>query len=319
MGAWPSKGNAVPSSPRRPWSSLTPKILHLVLRRLSSDADRLRFAGVCRHWRHVANQFRSGWSAIPPAIADLVVRRLPAPDDRVRLASVCRHGHRVVRKFSSPWSSGLPPELVCLVFRRLMYSHADRVRFAAVCRHWRYVAMVYSPPLPPALPWICSSYGYCHSLPDGERHYFRSRKGELSYGPFGNWLPFEQIGGDNGSLQNPLTGATLRLPTHAKKPVYMHIDGHLDTPSDERSTCFDIHKIIVCAGDLIVALVRYGHSLSTEVVCCRPGMSSWSLGICYRYMRFQDMVVHMGKLYAVLNGGDLFAHEITEDCDTKGS
>ncbi|TVU24246.1 hypothetical protein EJB05_26667, partial [Eragrostis curvula] len=242
--------------------------LHLVLRRLSSNADRLRFASVCRHWRHVAQQF------------------------------------------SSPCSS-LPPELACLVLRRMMRSHADRVRFAAVCRHWRYVARQYSLPL----PWLCSSYGLCQSLPDGKIHFLRSK--EQCYGSFGNWLLYKEISGDRRSLKNPLTGATMSLPTHCKKPVYLYMDGSLGTPSDETSNRFDINKVIVCTGNLIVALVSYRYSSSKEVVCCRPGMPSWSMGLRHGYRNYMDMAVHKGNIYAVDKGGDLFVHEVNEDSDFK--
>ncbi|TVU24251.1 hypothetical protein EJB05_26672, partial [Eragrostis curvula] len=316
MGAWPSKATAARSSPPPPWSALTPKLLHVVLRRLSSDADRLRFATVCRHWRHVANQFRSGWSALPPAIAERVLRFLPAPADRVHFASVCRRWRRIARQFSSPWPD-LQPELAFLVLRRLTRSYAERVRFAAVCRHWRDVARQYSPLLPPALPWLCFNSGICESLPDGKTHILRSKEHESCCGSFGNWLLFKEINGDNCSLKNPLTGDTLSLPTHCKQPLQMSMDGRVQMPSKKKSTHFDIKKVIVCAGDFIVALVSYEYNSSREVVCCRPGMSSWSMGLCYGYQSFQDMAVHMGKVYTVENGGDLFLHKVTEDSDTR--
>lgn len=139
MGAWPSKSKAITAtSPPRPWAALTPKLVLGVFRRLSSHADRVRFASVCQHWRHIVKRFMR-WSDLPPKVVDLVVRRLPDEADRIRFAVVCRHWRDVIRKFWSPWSCILP-EFACLVLRRLMYSHADRVRFAAVCRHWRFVA-----------------------------------------------------------------------------------------------------------------------------------------------------------------------------------
>lgn len=63
MGGWQSKATPATSSG---WSSLPPELLDLVLRRLSSVADRLRFSAVCRHWLDVA----TGYSAptLPPVL-----------------------------------------------------------------------------------------------------------------------------------------------------------------------------------------------------------------------------------------------------------
>ncbi|CAN6310407.1 unnamed protein product [Urochloa humidicola] len=55
MGAW--LGKAFPSSAPASWSSLPPELADLVLRRLSSLADRVRFASVCRHWLRAATRY----------------------------------------------------------------------------------------------------------------------------------------------------------------------------------------------------------------------------------------------------------------------
>lgn len=114
--------------------------------------------------------------------------------------------------------------------------------------------------------------------------------------------------------ENPLSGATISLPTHCKEPVYLNLDGSHDTPSNVSSAHFDIHNLIVCTGDIIVDLVSYV-THPKAVVCCRPGMSSWLIGF-YNGNQYQDMVVYMGNLYVVANGGELFIHEVTEDRET---
>ncbi|CAL4942900.1 unnamed protein product [Urochloa decumbens] len=45
------------SSPAGGWSALPPELADLVLRRLSSLADRVRFASVCRHWFRAATRY----------------------------------------------------------------------------------------------------------------------------------------------------------------------------------------------------------------------------------------------------------------------
>ncbi|KAL6890356.1 hypothetical protein ACP4OV_009119 [Aristida adscensionis] len=57
MGAWSSKGTPARSSPPPGWPDLPPELADLVLRRLPSIADRLRFAAVCRRWLHVATRY----------------------------------------------------------------------------------------------------------------------------------------------------------------------------------------------------------------------------------------------------------------------
>ncbi|KAG2563645.1 hypothetical protein PVAP13_8KG278524 [Panicum virgatum] len=55
MGAWLCK--ASPASSPLGWPSLLPELADLVLRRLPSLADRVRFASACRHWRHAMKQY----------------------------------------------------------------------------------------------------------------------------------------------------------------------------------------------------------------------------------------------------------------------
>ena len=55
MGAWLCK--ASPASSPLGWPSLPPELADLVLRRLPSLADRVRFASACRHWRHAMKQY----------------------------------------------------------------------------------------------------------------------------------------------------------------------------------------------------------------------------------------------------------------------
>ncbi|TVT99420.1 hypothetical protein EJB05_55242, partial [Eragrostis curvula] len=109
MGAWPRKDTAT-SSAIPPWPELPPEVADLILRRLPSDADRIRLDAVCRHWRnHVGRHISlSRWSGLPPDLVDLVLRRLHSHSDRVRFASVCRHWRHVAGNYSSP---PLPPAL----------------------------------------------------------------------------------------------------------------------------------------------------------------------------------------------------------------
>ncbi|CAN6363421.1 unnamed protein product [Urochloa humidicola] len=54
MGAWLSI--FAPASPP-PWSALPRELVDLILRRLSSHADRVRFASVCRQWCQTAAHY----------------------------------------------------------------------------------------------------------------------------------------------------------------------------------------------------------------------------------------------------------------------
>lgn len=214
------------------------------------------------------------------------------------------------------WSS-LPPELADLVLRRLS-SLADRVRFASVCRRWRHTAIRYSTPtLPPVLPWINFCDGTFRSLPDGELHTFRFRKQDVCAGSFGSLMLFERVDSKperRHFLKDPLSGATVWLPGYCNKPAQLDPDGGSShgTCSRPRSTKFFTEKIIVCSGDLIAAMVRKQHCHPLAVVCCRPGMLSWSTGVCTG-LEYQDMAFYMGKLYTVTAQGDLFAHGVTKD------
>lgn len=332
MGSCPSKSKGtissatLPPPPPPPWAALRPKLVLLIFRRLSSNADRVSFVSVCRQWRHIAKRLMR-WSDLPPKIADLVLHHLSDEADRVRFGAVCRHWHDVTVKFRSPWS-GLPSDLACLILHRLVYSHTDRVIFAAVCRHWRHVAGHCAPALPPALPWLWIGHGMCQSLPDCKVHNLRLRGRKVCLGPFGNWLLFTEFDVNwfrsreadwsyrFPELANPLSGAKLSLPTHCNEPVSLDSNGSLGPPSNLRTTCFDIHKVILCTGDLIAAMGRYRGRPKT-VVCCRKGMLSWSTGLWDIAIPYQDMAFHASKLYAVANGGDLFLHEVSEDSETR--
>ncbi|CAL4986561.1 unnamed protein product [Urochloa decumbens] len=227
---------------------------------------------------------------------------------------------------SSPWMD-LQPDLVELILRCLT-SHADRVRFAAVCRHWRFVAREYSVSrLPPPLPWISFRGGQMETLTlkdgdVGERHFIGFREEAVRHGSFGNWQMFQEkaVTGRWRSrhhrhyLRNPLSGATVLLPGHCKKPMHLNEDGSHGKPSIwQTSFDFDISKVIVCSDDLIAAIVLYHrHPMATRevVVCCRPGMSSWSRGLYNIDHYYVDMAFYDGKLYTVTREGRLFVHEL---------
>ncbi|CAN6363425.1 unnamed protein product [Urochloa humidicola] len=78
MGAWLS--TTAPASPSS-WPALPPELTDLILRRLSSHADRIRFASVCRQWHHAAAHFRGFFnSVVAPArcyIASLMASSTP--------------------------------------------------------------------------------------------------------------------------------------------------------------------------------------------------------------------------------------------------
>ncbi|CAL4986558.1 unnamed protein product [Urochloa decumbens] len=227
---------------------------------------------------------------------------------------------------SSPWMD-LQPDLVDLVLRRLT-SHTDRVRFAAVCRHWRYTVREYSlPVLPPVLPWISFPRGAIESLTlryddVGERHFFAFREEAVSSGSFSNWQLFrkEERGRPNRLhyyLRNPLSSAALmRLPDRCEELVHLKPDGSYGVSSIQRSSSeFEISDVIVCSNDLIAAIVSYPHHLGIKsvVVCCRPGMSSWSRGLYNRDHWYMDMAFYKEKIYAVTREGHLVAHEVVKN------
>ncbi|CAL5021742.1 unnamed protein product [Urochloa decumbens] len=66
MGGWPSK--ATPASSASGWSSLLPELSDLILRSLPSLADRVRFASVCRHWRHAVKHYSLQAASLPRAL-----------------------------------------------------------------------------------------------------------------------------------------------------------------------------------------------------------------------------------------------------------
>ncbi|CAL4991481.1 unnamed protein product [Urochloa decumbens] len=224
---------------------------------------------------------------------------------------------------SSSWTD-LQPDLAELLLLRLT-THADRVHFAAVCRHWRFVVNEYS--LIPPLPWVSYRGGSfeCLTFKDGdvcsERHFISFREEAVCHGSFGNWQLFQERAVSSGCwhsrqcyLRNPLSGAMVRLPSHCDKPVNLNDDGSHGKPSIwQRSTKFDISKVMVCSDDLIAAIVLYRQdhvAIREVVICCRPGMSSWSRGLFNRDHYYVDMAFYKEKLYALTHKGHLFVHEV---------
>ncbi|CAN6363416.1 unnamed protein product [Urochloa humidicola] len=213
----------------------------------------------------------------------------------------------------SPWPA-LPPELVDLILCRLS-SHANRVRFASVSRHWRHAVANYSRHTqPPPLPWLLQIGGSAcpqlRTFPDGRKLnsfiFLHDYKDYDCLGSFGSWLLFEGPGPcRQNTLTNPLTGATVQLPSECNEPERL-------SPY-AKFTYFSVRKVIVCSPELIAGIVRTNHHQDI-VVCCRPGMSSWS-GLRWdcSYRFYEDMAFYEGRIYAVATSGDLFVHEIADD------
>ncbi|RLM70122.1 hypothetical protein C2845_PM17G13170 [Panicum miliaceum] len=153
------------------------------------------------------------------------------------------------------------------------------------------------------------------SLPDGEPHSFPLGEGTLCAGSSGcgGWVLFRQPWSPSPSrrlfLRNPLLGTTKWLPGYCREPVDLNHPYGSGRPG-YTSTRFSISKVIVCPGDLIAARVSYQQG-PCAVACCRPGMVSWSAGLC-NGRRYKDMALYKGKLYTVTDYGSLFAHEVTE-------
>ena len=206
---------------------------------------------------------------------------------------------------SSLWSH-LPPELAGLVLRRFS-SLADRVRFASVCRHWRHASRQQAPVLPPVFPWTIA-FGTVQTIPDGEVHCLFSRTLALCWRSSESWLlMIGRVSSDDTKirnfLKNPVSGATLPLPG----------TGNL---LDAGGWLYGVTKFIMCPDNLVIATME--SSVPPNLIaCCRPGMSSWSMssqataatGAGYEDIAFKD-----GTIYAITKRGDLFAHEVRDEC-----
>ncbi|KAM0823355.1 hypothetical protein ACQ4PT_070923 [Festuca glaucescens] len=214
-------------------------------------------------------------------------------------------------KASAPAATPSPPpeasscsSLWSELLRRLL-SLADRVRFGSVCRHWRDAARQQASLLPPVLPWtITFNTGIVQTIPDGEVHRLCSDKPAFCSCSSDSWLLM--IGATTTHrhfLENPVSGVTLPLPSLGN---LLHPGGEL----------YLVAKVMVCPDNLVVVMTRsripsYNNGL---VACCRPGKSSWSSRSqaggnqsCY-----EDIAFHDRSIYAITEGGELFAHKVTE-------
>ncbi|PUZ60854.1 hypothetical protein GQ55_4G200900 [Panicum hallii var. hallii] len=191
----------------------------------------------------------------------------------------------------------LPVELAGLILCRLL-SPTDRLRFIAVCRQWRLAAKQQHP-LPSALPWLRLNYDTFQSLPDGQlRHYC------MSLGFFSpvcisdGWLlcPRSSSGPDDELfMTNPFSKDTIKL---------LVPDNCVSSLGGFRAMS-QLHKMIVCQGDLIAAIFFGGY-----VCFYRPGAPSWQ--VCPHDLRgewYEDIAFHHGKVYALTTKEDLFAFE----------
>ncbi|KAL6607013.1 hypothetical protein ACP70R_042666 [Stipagrostis hirtigluma subsp. patula] len=116
-----------------PWSDLPPELVGLVLRRLPSYLDRLRFRAVCRQWRLAAQQ-QEQQPQLPPSLPwlrlhGLTFRSLPGgevlrltdPDLRASAACVgCVNGWLLCARYNSnhTHSHALPSQPVHQSLRR---------------------------------------------------------------------------------------------------------------------------------------------------------------------------------------------------------
>ncbi|KAJ3688292.1 hypothetical protein LUZ61_017456 [Rhynchospora tenuis] len=121
------------------------------------------------------------------------------------------------RAEEADWSD-LPPELICLISRKLT-DISDFVRFRVVCKRWR--SAVGASDLPPQLPWImdnCGSFknGYLrfYSLLTGKTHTINvPQSADISVrGSAYNYLFTSNWQTRECSLFNPLTNEELSLP-----------------------------------------------------------------------------------------------------------
>ncbi|TVU39087.1 hypothetical protein EJB05_12491, partial [Eragrostis curvula] len=225
---------------------------------------------------------------------------------------------------SGSWSD-LPRDLAGLVLRRLT-AYADRARFAAVCPQWRAAARQL--PLPPPLPLLALPDGTLFSL-----HYDKPLRfpgfGCAGYSyktaACGGWLVFPLE--DGCFLVDPFSEARVMLPalSHvrlrppnavakydvdkdrnvkiANRVTWMHLKEEKGIPT--------IRKLILCAPNLVAAFV--GNALTSQILVCQPGASSWSVRANDRVKKFEDMAFYQGKLYAIANDENLLVVNFGQD------
>jgi hypothetical protein len=189
------------------------------------------------------------------------------------------------------WSS-LPSEIGGVILSR-MPSLADRTRFRSVCRQWRHAAKQQWQLLPPALPWLTTSYKCVFvGFPDGARLSLPVHVHARSWEAFDRWILCRNgnYGDDHLLLRNPLLSeeTSMVLP-YAEK----------------------ICRIVVCPGGELVAAMGYIDGRRT-VAFCRPGARSWSPAPpCPEgAQKLLDIALHLGKLYALYDRGTLCAYDL---------
>jgi hypothetical protein len=226
----------------------------------------------------------------------------------------------------SSWSE-IPRDLAGMVLR-LLPAYADRARFAAVCPQWRAAARQL--PLPPPLPLLALPNGTFYSLPYSKPFRFPGF-GCVGYkgAAFGSWLVFPW---DNGCfLFDPFARATVKLPAlscvRLRPPnaadKYVKYQDHVTPNGKHYITWMDIRdaksvptltKLIVCAPNLVAAVVGTGHI--SQILMCQPGASSWSVRAYDPCDGFQDMAFYQGRLYALADDENLLVINISQDPST---
>uniref|UniRef100_A0ACD5U0B7 Uncharacterized protein n=2 Tax=Avena sativa TaxID=4498 RepID=A0ACD5U0B7_AVESA len=222
----------------------------------------------------------------------------------------------------SPSWSAIPMDLAVLVLG-LLPAYADRARFAAVCPQWRAAARQ---PLPPPLPLLALPDGTFYSHPYSKPFRFPGC-GFAEYKSIcSSWLVFPR---DDGCfLVNPFSRATVTLPALSRvrlrppNAVAKWSDvGEAKVPDPyirwlhiSESKNLHISKLILCAPNLVAALVGTGHT--SQILMCQPGALSWSVRAYDRCKGFEDMAFYQGKLYAIADDENLLVVNISEDHKT---
>ncbi|KQK14494.1 hypothetical protein BRADI_1g16652v3 [Brachypodium distachyon] len=210
------------------------------------------------------------------------------------------------------WSQ-LPQDILVLFVARLPFP-GDRARFRAVCRCWRSAVRHHVPPSSSSSsfsPWVLRPDGYFFTpSDDGTWHrlpansFFPDDGGTVGGGSTDAWIALLRRNSADCCflLQNPFSGATVRLP-------------ELDAVLGGDSTT-DVRKVVVRDDDgeqeelLVTVMTDNGNH---PLVLCRPGARHyWSpepWEVPYLYI-VDVAFLGDGKLYAITKAEDLVSLDL---------